>query len=97
MLFKFLVISFTLLPFLTFSQKQKTSEITAEGKSRAKEQPDVAILTFTVEKKDTIETKAIERLNLEIGKLVEVLSKLGFDKKTIKVADRSFKTITGSQ
>lgn len=70
-----------------FSQSKKSGEIIAEGGSKMKVRPDIAVFSLTVEKTDTIEKNAIKNLNIEIDALVKVLYKLGFTSKTIKISD----------
>ena len=87
------MLKMTLLLGLTFffsniySQSKNDNEIIAEGGSKIKVRPDLAILTLTVEKRDTIEKNAIKMLNLEIDELVKSLYKIGFTNKTIKISD----------
>lgn len=76
-----------LLASTVFSQSKKSGEIIAEGGSKMKVRPDIAVLSLTVEKSDTIEKNAIKNLNTEIDALVKVLYKLGFTSKTIKISD----------
>ena len=61
--------------------------MSAEGGSKMKLRPDIAIFSLTVEKTDTIEKNAIKNLNIEIDALVKALYKLGFTNKTIKISD----------
>lgn len=87
------LIKMTMLLSLTFlfssvhSQTKNDNEIIAEGGSKIKVRPDLAIFTLTVEKRDTVEKNAIKLLNLEIDELVKSLYKIGFTNKTIKISD----------
>lgn len=80
-------LSLTVLFSTVYSQTKNDNEIIAEGGSKAKVKPDLAIFTLTVEKIDTIEGNAIKILNLEIDDLVKSLYKIGFTNKTIKISD----------
>ena len=78
---------FTFLIATAYSQSKNIGEIIAEGGSKIKIRPDLAIFTLTVEKTDTIEKNVIKSLNLEIDALVKTLYKLGFTTQTIKISD----------
>lgn len=82
-----LLFSLTFLISTAFCQTKNTGEIIAEGGSKMKVRPDVAIFSLVVEKTDTIEKNAIKNLNVEIDALVNTLYKLGFTNKTIKISD----------
>ena len=82
-----LLFSLTFLTSTAFSQTKNTGEIIAEGGSKIKVRPDIAIFSLIVEKTDTIEKNAIKYLNIEIDALVNTLYKLGFTNKTIKISD----------
>ena len=82
-----LLFCFTLLMSPVYSQSKNNGEIVAEGGSKMKVRPDIAIFSLTVEKTDTIEKNAIKKLNIEIDALVKTLYKLGFTNKTIKISD----------
>ena len=82
-----IIIGLTLLSLSAFSQSKNSNEIIAEGGSKIKVRPDLAIFTLTIEKRDTIEKNAIKLLNLEIDDLVKSLYKVGFNNKTIKISD----------
>ena len=79
-------------PLIVNAQSKNSSEIVAEGKSSIKITPDIAMIILTVEKQDTIEKNVIVKLNSEISKLIEVLTKLGFNNKTIKIADMDIRS-----
>lgn len=82
-----LFFSLTFLISNAFCQTKNLGEIIAEGGSKMKVRPNVAILSLVVEKMDTIETNAIKNLNAEIDILVNSLYSLGFSNKTIKISD----------
>jgi len=82
-----ILLSLTFLFSNVYSQKKYDNEIIAEGGSKIKVRPDLAIFTLTVEKRDTVEKNAIKMLNLEIDELVKSLYKIGFTNKTIKISD----------
>ena len=82
-----LLLSLTFLFSNVYSQQSNDNEIVAEGSAMIKVKPDIATLTLTVEKRDSVENKAIKMLNLEIDKLVKSLFKLGFTNKFIKISD----------
>jgi uncharacterized protein YggE len=71
----------------TFSQTNGGNELTAEGNARVKVKPDLANFQITVKKQNTVEKTAIKELNQEIEKLQNVLLKIGFTEKNIKIAD----------
>jgi uncharacterized protein YggE len=62
-------------------------EIVAEGNSKLKIKPDIALFTITVEKNDTIEKNVINELNIEINALQKTLTNLGFTNKNVKISD----------
>lgn len=70
-----------------FCQTKKTGEIIAEGGAKIKARPDIAIVTLTIQKTDTIEKKAMLKLNMESDELVKTLNKIGFTNKMIKISD----------
>ena len=82
-------ISILLLIFTVaaFSQANRSNELTAEGIAKTKVKPDLASFRITVTKHNAIEKTAIKDLNLEIGKLQNVLLKLGFTDKNIKISE----------
>lgn len=71
----------------SYSQTNNPNEITAEGNSKINVKPDIGIFKITVEKRNEIEKIAIKELNDEIGKLQDVLMKIGFSNKEIKISD----------
>ncbi|MBZ5857747.1 SIMPL domain-containing protein [Flavihumibacter profundi] len=82
-----MLLSLTFIFSTVFSQTKNDYEIIAEGGSKIKVRPDLAIFTLTVEKRDTVEKNAIKLLNLEIDELVKSLYKIGFTNKIIKISD----------
>jgi uncharacterized protein YggE len=78
---------FALFASTGFCQTKKNGDIIAEGGSKIKVRPDIAVISLSVEKTDSIEKNAIKNLNTEIDALVKVLYKLGFTDKTIKISD----------
>ena len=83
----FVSISFALLSLTAYTQEKNTNEIIAEGGSKIKVSPDVAMFTLTVKKTDTVEKRAIENLNAEVFNLTKALYQIGFTSTTIKIAD----------
>jgi uncharacterized protein YggE len=80
----------TLLIFLSlttqsFSQNN-SGEITASGTAKTKVKPDVAMITFVVEKQDPEESKALKNLNEEVDRLAAILNKMGFTTSHIRIA-----------
>lgn len=76
--------------FLCFRGQAQTNnydQIIAEGASKLKVRPDMAIFTFSVEKIDTVEQEVTRSLNREVMQLTKSLSKLGFPDNMIKIAD----------
>lgn len=84
---KLLILLSLTLPFNLMAQENSSNQIVAEGASKIKIKPDLVDFTLTVEKTDTSETKALEKLNTEVQDLIKTLYKIGFTDKTIKVAD----------
>lgn len=87
MIYKIILFAFFCFPSIANSQSKSSNVIVSEGKASIKITPDIVIITLTVEKQDTVEKNAIVKLNSEISKLVDVLTKLGFNNKSIKIAD----------
>jgi uncharacterized protein len=87
--------SLTLIAFListliispAYTQDKNTKDIIAEGGARMKISPDIATFTLTVEKTDTVETRAIEKLNQEVEALTKALVKIGFTHEAIRISD----------
>ena len=80
------VLSFTFLISCVYAQS-RSSELTADGSAKLKVTPDIATLTLSIEKIDTIEQNSIKALNIEIDNLTSILTKIGFPGKAIKVSD----------
>lgn len=85
--FKLLIFLCLTIPFNLMAQESSSDRIVAEGASKIKIKPDLVDFTLTVEKTDTSEAKALEKLNIEVHDLIKTLYKIGFTDKTIKVAD----------
>lgn len=66
--------------------------IIADGQAKVKIKPDVAILSLSVSKSDTIENAAMQKLNQEVQALSTILTKQGLDKSQIKIADYSIES-----
>lgn len=84
------LLAFVLLVTTSFSYAQKATnddEIIVEGIAKTKVKPDVAIFTLKIEKTDSIEKKALEKLNKEVDAIVKSLYKIGFTNTTIKISD----------
>jgi uncharacterized protein YggE len=84
------LLAFVLLVTTSFSYAQKATnddEIIVEGIAKTKVKPDVAIITLKIEKTDSIEKKALEKLNKEVDAIVKSLYKIGFTNTTIKISD----------
>lgn len=75
--------------FNSFSQIETGNEIVAEGYASSKVKPDIASITITIEKENSIEKDALKELNFEIDKLQKTLTKLGFNNNQIKISDYS--------
>jgi uncharacterized protein YggE len=84
---KLLIILGLTIPFNSMAQEKNSNQIVAEGASKIKIKPNLVDFTLTVEKTDTSEAKALEKLNTEVQDLIKTLYKIGFTDKTIKVAD----------
>ncbi len=78
---------FSFFAIQTFSQTKTGNELVAEGIAKTKIKPDLANFKITVTKQNTIEKTAIKELNQEIEKLQNVLSKLGFTEKNVKISE----------
>ncbi|WP_165930152.1 SIMPL domain-containing protein [Flavobacterium sandaracinum] len=78
---------FSFFVIQTFSQTKTGNELVAEGIAKTKIKPDLANFKITVTKQNTIEKTAIKELNQEIEKLQNVLSKLGFTEKNVKISE----------
>lgn len=78
---------FSFFSIQTFSQTKTGNELVAEGIAKTKIKPDLANFKITVTKQNTIEKTAIKELNQEIEKLQNVLSKLGFTEKNVKISE----------
>ena len=83
----FILFVFIISTSSSFSQTNNGNEITAEGNSKTRVKPDLAILRITVEKQNSVEKNAIKELNEEIEKVQKLLLKIGFTEKNIKIAD----------
>ncbi len=91
------ILGLTFMQSLAYSQDKNSKEIIAEGGAKAKISPDIAIFNLTVEKTDTIETRAIEKLNKEIEVLTKALSKIGFTAETIRISDYDISSSTNDE
>lgn len=78
---------FSFFTIQTFSQSKTGNELVAEGIAKAKIKPDLANFKITIAKQNTIEKTAIKELNQEIEKLQNVLVKLGFTEKNVKISE----------
>jgi len=81
----FLSLTFLLSP--AYSQNKDSKEIIAEGGAKTKIRPDIVTFTLTVEKTDTVETRAIEELNKGVEALTNALFKIGFTHEAIAISD----------
>ncbi|MDP9042314.1 MAG: SIMPL domain-containing protein [Bacteroidota bacterium] len=100
MLRQIYIIALALFSLHASSQTKTSNEIVAEGGSKIKIRPDLVTFVFTVEKKDTSETKSIMLLNKEVNGLVESLNEIGFSNKAIKISGyniSSFQNDTGKK
>lgn len=66
---------------------QTGDEINSEGNAKMKVKPDLAVFTIIVEKENPAEKTAIKNLNEEIEKVQNLLLKIGFTEKHIKISD----------
>ncbi|MGG7034716.1 MAG: SIMPL domain-containing protein [Flavobacterium sp.] len=88
-------LSILLILFFTlnsFSQSEKGNEITVEGNAKIYIKPDIATFKISINKKNDIAKTAIKELNEEIQKLQQVLFKIGFTNKNIKIAEYKIST-----
>lgn len=79
----------TLSSFILFaySQQQPSNEVIAEGAAKMKIKPDIVVFTLTMEKRDTSEKVAINKLNIAIDVLGKALNKIGFTNNAIRISD----------
>jgi uncharacterized protein YggE len=83
-----LILTLTAITSITYSQQQQSvSEIIAEGSAKMKVKPDVVVLTLTMEKRDTSEKRAVNKLNMAIDGLEKALNKIGFSNNTVRISD----------
>jgi uncharacterized protein YggE len=83
-----LLLTLTVLSLTSYSQQQQPSnDIIAEGSAKMKVKPDNAIFTLTMEKRDTSEKRAINKLNIAIDGLEKALNKIGFNNNAIRISD----------
>lgn len=66
---------------------QTGNELNSEGSAKTKVKPDLALFTIIVNKENPTEKTAIKDLNEEIEKVQNLLLKLGFTEKHIKISD----------
>jgi uncharacterized protein YggE len=78
---------FSFFTIQTFSQTKTGNELVAEGIAKTKIKPDLANFKITITKQNTVEKTAIKELNQEIEKLQNVLFKLGFTEKNVKISE----------
>jgi len=71
----------------SMAQTNTSAEIITTGSSKLKVKPDVASFQFRVEKKDAVEKTALQKLNMEVDKLIKILNKIGFKNEVIKIND----------
>jgi uncharacterized protein len=67
--------------------QQQSNDIIVEGTAKMKVKPDVATFTLTIEKRDTSEKRAINKLNIAVDGLEKVLNKIGFANRAIRISD----------
>jgi uncharacterized protein YggE len=79
-----------LLSQICFSQtSQKT--IVVQGKSRMMVKPDIAFITFSIEKTDTSQSKAMAKANEQIEALSIIMMQQGVLNKQIKASEYSIR------
>jgi uncharacterized protein len=78
---------FSFFTIQTFSQIKTGNELVAEGIAKTKIKPDLANFKITITKQNTVEKTAIKELNQEIEKLQNVLFKVGFTEKNVKISE----------
>ena len=81
------ILTFVLLTLNSFSQNNSGNEITAEGIAKTKVKPDLASFRISIEKRNLVEKTSIKELNEEIEKLQNLLLRIGFSEKNIKISD----------
>jgi uncharacterized protein len=85
-----LILILLLIPVSYYSFAQNNpGEITASGTAKIKVKPDIAVITFTVEKEEVDESRVLKNLNEEISRLTEILNKIGFTPSHVKIAKYS--------
>jgi uncharacterized protein len=84
---RLIILSFFIaLSFSSHAQSKSPGEITANGIARSKIKPDIAVITITVEKAYPDESTVLKDLNKEVDKLSQLLFKIGFTGKQIKIS-----------
>jgi uncharacterized protein YggE len=83
----FLAGLFTLLSSVCTAQATGNGEIISEGSAKIKIQPDIASLSFSVVKKDSVEKNAMAKLHNEINALSGMLARLGIRDEQIKISE----------
>jgi len=84
---KLIVTAFMTMVFsIAYSQSTSSNEIIVEGMAKTRVKPDLATLTLTIEKLDTVEKAAIMQLNKSLDGLVHSLSSIGFKRDNIQIA-----------
>jgi hypothetical protein len=87
MIRKITIITALIITSISFAQTNNGNELSAEGNSKVKVKPDIAIFKISIEKQNKIEKVVIKDLNEEVEKLTKTLLVLGFTNKNIKVSD----------
>jgi uncharacterized protein YggE len=82
-----LLLTLIVFTLSSYSQQQPSNEIIAEGSAKMKVKPNIAIFTLTMEKRDTSEKRAINKLNIAIDGLEKALNKIGFTNSAIRISD----------
>ncbi len=83
----YLLLFLTCILSIANSQQLTSNEIISEGTAKMKVKPDLAVFAMTLEKRDTSENKAINKLNRAVETLEKALNKIGLPNTAIKISD----------
>jgi len=64
-----------------------TTGLTVEGKAIMKVKPDISIITFTLVQRDSLEKKAINKLNLQSNAVVKLINQIGILNENIRIGE----------
>jgi uncharacterized protein YggE len=86
-------VSFVLLIVLLFcsglfAQKNANSSgLTVEGFAKMKLKPDVSVISLMITQRDSLEKKAINKLNQQSNALIKLINQIGISKEQIRIGE----------